>query len=96
MHTHPLRGGLFDAEDFDSFGQVELVVFKVCAEEGGLCARVGERNANVADHRGLVLLHAQLSGALLEYDLKPSIWVKKIYENVHKRSGGQMLVSITR
>lgn len=75
--THPLCGGLFDAENFDSFGQVELVVLKVCAEVGGLCARVGEGNADVADHRGLVLLYAQLSGALLEYNLKQSVRVEK-------------------
>lgn len=68
--THPLSGGLFDAENFDSFGQMELVVVEVCAEESGLRARVGERNAHVADHRGLVLLHAQLGAALLEHNLK--------------------------
>lgn len=49
---------------------MELVVFEVCAEEGGLCARVGEGNANVTDHRGLVLLYTQLRGALLEHNLK--------------------------
>lgn len=74
--THPLCRGLFDTENFDSFGQMELVVLKVCAEEGGLCARVGEGNANVADHRGLVLLYAQLSGALLENNLKQKTFVK--------------------
>lgn len=75
LPTHPLCGGLFDAENFDSFGQVELVVLKVCAEEGGLRARVGEGNANVTDNRGLVLLYAQLSGALLENNLKQSTCV---------------------
>lgn len=77
MCTHPLCGGLFDAENFDSLGQVELVVLKVCAEESGLRARVGERNANVADHGGLILLYAQLSGALLENNLQQSKWGKK-------------------
>lgn len=52
------------------------MVLKVGAEEGGLCARVGEGNANVADHRGLVLLDAQLSGALLENNLKQSTYTQ--------------------
>lgn len=72
------------------------MVFKVCAEEGGLCARVGERNANVADHRRLVLLHAQLSGALLEYNLKPSIRGEKNIKMCTSVAIAQMLVSITR
>lgn len=71
------------------------MVFKVCAEEGGLCARVGERNAHVADHRGLVLLYAQLRGALLEYNLKPSIWVKKDIKLCISTMIGQILLSIT-
>lgn len=49
---------------------MELVVFKVCAEEGGLCARVREGYADITDDRGLVLLDAQLSGSLLENNLE--------------------------
>lgn len=86
VSTHPLCGGLLDAEDFDSFGQVELVVLEVGAEEGGLCARVGEGNPYVAHHRGLVLLYAQLRGALLEHNLKKR---KKTYYF------GQILVSMS-
>lgn len=49
---------------------MELVVLEVCAEERGLCARVREGYANVADDGRLVLLHTQLGGALLEHNLK--------------------------
>lgn len=48
-NTHPLCGGLFNAENFDSFGQMKLVVFKVRAEECGLCAGVCEGYANITD-----------------------------------------------
>lgn len=49
---------------------MELMVFKVCAEERGLCARVCEGYANIADDWGLVLFYTQLSGALLQHNLK--------------------------
>lgn len=49
---------------------MKLVVFKICAEEGVLRARVRERYADIADDRGFVLLHAQLRGALLEHNLE--------------------------
>lgn len=48
---------------------MKLVVFEIGAEEGGLGAGVCERYAHVADHRGLVLVYAQLGGALLEHNL---------------------------
>lgn len=69
-YTHPFCGSLFNTEDFDSFGQMELMVFKVCAEKRGLCARVCESYTNIADDRGLVLLNTQLSSALLEHNLE--------------------------
>lgn len=68
-YTHPLRGSLFHTEHFDSFGQMKLVVFKICAEERFLGARVRERYADIADNGGFVPLHAQLCGALLENNL---------------------------
>lgn len=49
---------------------MELMVFKVCAEKRGLCARVCESYTNIADDRGLVLLNTQLSSALLEHNLE--------------------------
>lgn len=67
--THPFSGRLFNTEDFDSFGQMELVVFKVCAEESRLCPRVREGYTDVADDGGFVLLHAQFRVALLEHNL---------------------------
>ena len=48
------------------------MVLKVSAEEGGLGAGVRERDPHVTDHRCLVLLHAQLGGALLEHHLQHS------------------------
>ena len=70
QHTHPFCGRLFNAEDFDSFGQMELMVFKVRTEERGLCARVRERDANITDHRGLLLFDTKFSSALLEHNLE--------------------------
>lgn len=49
---------------------MELMVFKVCAEERGLCARVCEGYADITGDWGLVLLYTQLCGALLEHNLK--------------------------
>lgn len=49
-YTHPFCGRLFNTENFDPFGQMELVVFKVCAEECILCTRVCEGYANITDN----------------------------------------------
>lgn len=69
-YTHPLCGSLFHTENFDSFGQMKLMVIKICAEECGLRARVCEGYADITDNWGLVLLYAQFRGALLEHNLK--------------------------
>lgn len=75
--THPFRGSFFNTEDFDSFGKMELVVFKVSAEERGLRPRVREGYADVADDRGFVLFYAQLRGALLEDHLEIKHEIKR-------------------
>lgn len=49
---------------------MELVVFKVCAEESVLCARVCEGYADITGDWGLVLFYTQLCGALLEHNLE--------------------------
>lgn len=46
------------------------MVFKVCAEVGGLCARVSERDAHVTGDNGLLFLHTQLGGTPLEHNLE--------------------------
>lgn len=69
-YTHPLCGSLLHTENFDSFGQMKLMVIEICAEECGLCARVREGYADITDNWGLVLLYAQFRGALLEHNLK--------------------------
>lgn len=76
-HTHPFCGSLFHTEDFDSFGQMELMVFKVGAEKCALCARVSEGYANITDDWGLVLFYTQLSRALLEHNLDWDKWNKR-------------------
>lgn len=68
--TYPLCGSLFNTEDFNSFGQMELMIFKVCTEECGLCARVCEGYAHITDNWGLVLLYTKLSSPLLEHNLE--------------------------
>ena len=70
--TYPFCGGFLHTQHLDALGQVKLVVLEVSAEEGGLGAGVRERDPHVTDHRCLVLLHAQLGGALLEHHLRHS------------------------
>lgn len=59
---------------------MKLMIFKVCTEECGLCARVCEGYANITDDRGLVLLYTKLSRALLEHNLEKD---KKKKKRVH-------------
>lgn len=46
------------------------MVIKVCAEKGGLCAWVGEGNAQVTGDRRLVFLNTEPSVPLLKHHLK--------------------------
>lgn len=49
-YTHSLCGSLLHTENFDSFGQMKLMVIEICAEECSLCARVHEGYADITDN----------------------------------------------
>lgn len=49
-YTHSLCGSLLHTENFDSFGQMKLMVIEICAEECSLCARVREGYADITDN----------------------------------------------
>lgn len=78
---YPFCGGFLHTEYFDSFGQVELVVFKVCAEECVLSAGVSEGYAHVTGDGRLLFLNTELSGALLEHHLE-----HKYKNHIHVRA----------
>lgn len=67
--AYSLSRSFLHIENLDLFGQVELMVVKISAKERRLSAGVGEGDAQVADDRRFIFLHAQLSVALLEHHL---------------------------